>query len=450
MLSNFQRTLLSDVPLAYQKKYEKMEEKSMTSNVTYLFNSIWVLAASVFVFFMQASFACMESGFARSKNACNIWLKNLCDFCVGGLVYYFIGFGLMYGDDWNGFIGINGFINPLEQNLQIWEGMTLSPQIFLLYQTMFCATTATIISGSVAERFKFNSYLIVSCIMTGLVYPIVGHWIWGGGWLANLGFTDFAGSTAVHSVGACAAFMGALMVGPRIGKYKNGVSQTIKGHNVPMGILGAFILWLGWYGFNPGSELALDEVTFYTTITTTLTACAGGLAGLFVSWIKNKKPDPTLAANGALAALVGICTGVASVSYIGSIIIGLICGTLICFSLDFIDHVLHIDDPVGAISLHGGSGIIGTILAGFFSRTEGLLYGHGFHYLLCQIIGVVSVVAFCLIVTFAMYSILKATIGIRVSTEEELVGLDIEEHAMQAYVSTDIKVDFKSELKSAV
>lgn len=399
----------------------------------YMFNSIWVMVAAILVFFMQAGFACMESGFSRSKNAVNIWLKNLCDFLIGALVYYLIGFGLMYGDDWNGIIGINGFFNPLDQNLQIWDGMALSPQIFLLYQTMFCATTATIISGSVAERFKFNSYLIVSVIMTGVVYPICGHWIWGGGWLSDIGFLDFAGSTAVHSVGAFAAIMGAIMVGPRIGKYVKGKSIAIPGHNIPMATLGALILWLGWYGFNPGSELGLDDVTFYTTITTTLAACVGGLAGLFTSWIKYKKPDPTLAANGALAGLVGICTGVASVSYGGSMIIGAICGIMVVFSLEFVDKKLHIDDPVGAVSLHGCSGIIGTLLAGFLSRDAGLLYGGGGSYLLAQFIGVVSVAAFCIVVTGFMYFVLKKTLGIRVSEEEELIGLDMEEHGMVAY-----------------
>lgn len=411
-----------------------MEFVSMlTPENAYMFNSIWVLTAAVFVFFMQAGFACMESGFARRKNACNIWLKNLCDFCVGALVYYFIGFGLMYGDDWHGVIGINGFINPLNQDLQVWDGMALSPEVFMLYQTMFCATTATIISGSVAERFKFNSYLIVSCVMTGLVYPIAGHWIWGGGWLSQLGFTDFAGSTAVHSVGAYAALMGAFMVGPRIGKYVNGKSRAIPGHNIPMGILGAFILWLGWYGFNPGSELALDEVTFYTTITTTFAACAGGLAGLFVSWAKYKKPDPTLAANGALAGLVGICTGVAEVDTLGAIVIGAFCGGLIVFTLQLVDKKLHIDDPVGAISLHGGSGIAGTLLAGLFSTSKGLLYGNGASYLVSQIIGVVAVGAFCLCVTAILYTILKKTIGIRVSADMEIAGMDLEEHGMVAY-----------------
>lgn len=398
-----------------------------------MFNSIWVMVAAVFVFLMQPGFALMESGFSRSKNACNIWLKNLCDFLVGALVYYFIGFGLMYGDSWHGIIGINGFFNPLDQNLQIWDGMTLSPHIFLLYQTMFCATTATIISGSVAERFKFNSYLIVSAVMTGIVYPVCGHWIWGGGWLANIGFSDFAGSTAVHSVGAYAAFAGAFMVGPRIGKYKNGKSNAIPGHNIPMGLLGAFILWFGWYGFNPGSELGLDEVTFYTTITTTIAASAGGLAGLFISWIKYKKPDPTLAANGALAGLVGICTGVASVSYMGSLIIGLICGTMVVFSLQFVEKKLRVDDVVGAVSLHGCSGIIGTLLAGFLSRDAGLFYGHGGSFLLSQFIGVIAVGAFCLIVTFILFFVLKKTLGIRVSEGEELAGLDMEEHGMNAY-----------------
>lgn len=400
---------------------------------TYLFNSVWVLVASVFVFFMQAGFACMESGFARTKNACNIWLKNLMDFCIGGIVFYFIGFGLMYGDDWHGLIGTTGFFNPFDSSMQVWEGKELSPQIFLLYQLMFCATAATIISGSVAERFKFNCYLGVSACMTGIIYPIIGHWVWGGGWLQQIGFTDFAGSAVVHSVGACAALMGALLVGPRIGKYVDGKSQAIPGHNIPMGILGAFILWLGWYGFNPGSELALDDVTFYTTITTTLAACAGGLAGLFVSWGRYKKPDPTLAANGALAGLVGICTGVAEVSYVGSVIIGAVCGTLVIFSLEFVDHKLHIDDPVGAISLHGCSGITGCILAGFFNTEKGLFYGHGAGYLGVQVLGIICIVAFVLALSGLMYWILKKIVGIRVSEEEEISGLDLGEHGMEAY-----------------
>jgi len=407
--------------------------KMLTEENAYMFNSLWVFIAAVFVFFMQAGFACCESGFARSKNACNIWLKNFCDFCVGAIVYYFIGFGLMYGDDWNGVIGISGFFNPLSQNLAVWEGLGISKEIFLLFQTMFCATTATIISGSVAERFKFNSYLIVSVVMTGFVYPVVGHWIWGGGWLANLGFADFAGSTAVHSVGAYAAFMGALLVGPRKGKYEDGKVKAIPGHNIPMGILGVFILWLGWYGFNPGSELALDHTTFYTTITTTYAACAGGLVALFVSWIKYKKPDPTLAVNGALCGLVGICTGVASVSISGSLIIGAICGLALVFAIEFVDKVIKVDDPVGAISIHGCGGILGTLLGGLLSVEQGLLYGNGVGYFLAQVIGVVSVGAFCIIVTFILYTVLKKTIGIRVSEEEEIIGLDLEEHGMVAY-----------------
>lgn len=407
---------------------------TLDTNVTYVINSLWVLVAAILVFLMQAGFACMESGFSRSKNACNIWLKNLCDFCVGAFLYYFLGFGLMYGDDWNGFIGTTGFFQPLSQDLEIWKSISLSPHVFILYQTMFCATTATIISGSVAERFKFNSYLIVSACMTLFVYPVVGHWIWGGGWLSKLGFFDFAGSTAVHSVGAWAAFMGALMVGPRIGKFsKNGKSKAIPGHNIPMGLLGSIILWFGWYGFNPGSELAFDDTALYTTITTTITGCVGGLAGLFVSWVRYKKPDPTLAANGALAALVGICSSVSTVTPFGSAVIGLICGSLIVFSLEFVEKRLHIDDPVGAISLHGGSGIIGTLLAGLLSTTDGLLYGHGIKYLLTQLLGVVSVGAFVLLSSFLIYFVLKKTIGIRVSEQEEIQGLDIEEHGMVAY-----------------
>lgn len=404
-------------------------------NTTYFINSFWVVCASVFVFMMQMGFACCESGFARSKNACNIWLKNLVDFCVGALIYYFIGFGLMYGDDWHGLIGINGFFNPLDQDLAIWAAYdgSLSRPVFLLFQTMFCATTATIISGTVAERFRFDSYLIVSVCMTGFIYPVVGHWVWGGGWLSGLGFADFAGSGTVHMVGGIAALVGAVKVGPRLGKYINGQVNAFPGHNIPMGMLGAFILWVGWYGFNPGSELALDDVTFYTTVTTTFAGAAGGLTALFFSWARYGKPDPTLAANGALGGLVAICTGVAEVSYTGSILIGVIAGLLIPISVAFIDNKLHIDDPVGAISLHGVCGFAGTILAGLLSTENGLLYGFGPQRLIAQCIGVVSILGFVLVCTFLMFTILKHTMGIRIPASVEIGGLDINEHGMAAY-----------------
>ena len=403
---------------------------------TYLFNSVFVLLASVLVFMMQMGFACCESGFSRAKNACNIWLKNFCDFCVGTFVYYVVGFGIMYGEDWHGLIGVTGFINPLSQDLSVWKNLdgSLSPNIYLLFQTMFCATTATIISGSVAERFKFNSYLIVSAIMSGIIYPIIGHWVWGGGWLRSLGFSDFAGSGAVHMVGGFAACMGAFMVGPRIGKYVDGKSVAIPGHNIPMAMLGGFILWVGWYGFNPGSELALDDTSLYTTITTTFSGAAGGLSALFFTWIRYKKPDPTLALNGALGALVAVCTGVAAISCLGSVIIGIVSGIALPLSVEFVDKKLRIDDPAGAISLHGTNGILGVIEGGLLSTSQGLFYGHGVSYLLVQILGVVSIGAFILITTGIMFYILKITMGIRVSRDEELDGLDKHEHAMLAYV----------------
>lgn len=408
----------------------------MEPNMTYLMNSVWVLTAAVLVFIMQAGFACCESGFARSKNACNIWLKNLLDFAVGALVYYFIGFGLMYGDDWNGLIGINGFFNPFGQDLQIWQNYegTLSPQAFLLFQTMFCATTATIISGAVAERFKLSSYMVVSAIMTSIVYPIIGHWVWGGGWLSQIGFADFAGSGAVHAVGGIAAFMGAWLVGPRMGKYNaDKSSNAIPGHNIPMAMLGGFLLWVGWYGFNPGSELAFDDVTLYTAVTTTLAASAGALGGLFTTWIRYKKPDPTLAMNGALAGLVAICTGVAEVSYLGAMAIGLIAGIVMPLSVEFIDKKLHVDDPAGAISLHGTSGLLGVLLAGLFSTKDGLFYGFGPARLLAQFIGDVSIIAFVVCVTGILFFIVKKTMGIRVDAATEMAGLDAHEHSMVAY-----------------
>ena len=402
---------------------------------TYLMNSIWVLCASVFVFMMQMGFACCESGFARGKNACNIWLKNFCDFCVGALVYYFIGFGFMYGDDWHGIIGINGFFDPLNQDLAVWQGMegSLSPQVYLLFQTMFCATTATIISGAVAERFKFNTYLILSAFMTGIVYPVIGHWVWGGGWLSQTGFSDFAGSGAVHMCGGIAALVATIGVGPRIGKYVNGKSVAIPGHNISMAMLGGFILWVGWYGFNPGSELAFDDVTLYTTVTTTFAASAGGLTALFFTWIKYGKPDPTLAMNGALAGLVAVCTGVAEVTYIGSMIIGVIAATMFTISVSVIDNKFHVDDVAGAISLHGVSGSLGVILPGFLSTENGLFYGGGAGRLVSQFIGMISIWVFTAICVSIIIFILKKTMGIRVPEEIELAGLDITEHGMIAY-----------------
>ena len=402
---------------------------------TYLMNSIWVLCASVFVFMMQMGFACCESGFARGKNACNIWLKNFCDFCVGALVYYFIGFGFMYGDDWHGIIGINGFFDPLNQDLAVWQGMegSLSPQVYLLFQTMFCATTATIISGAVAERFKFNTYLILSAFMTGIVYPVIGHWVWGGGWLSQIGFSDFAGSGAVHMCGGIAALVATIGVGPRIGKYVNGKSVAIPGHNISMAMLGGFILWVGWYGFNPGSELAFDDVTLYTTVTTTFAASAGGLTALFFTWIKYGKPDPTLAMNGALAGLVAVCTGVAEVTYIGSMIIGVIAAIMFTISVSVLDNKFHIDDVAGAISLHGVSGSLGVILPGFLSAENGLFYGGGVGRLVSQFIGMISIWVFTAICVSIIIFILKKTIGIRVPEEIELAGLDITEHGMIAY-----------------
>ena len=384
---------------------------------------------------MQMGFACCESGFARGKNACNIWLKNFCDFCVGALVYYFIGFGFMYGDDWHGIIGINGFLDPLNQDLGVWQGLegSLSPQVYLLFQTMFCATTATIISGAVAERFKFNTYLIVSALMTGIIYPVIGHWIWGGGWLSQLGFTDFAGSGAVHMCGGIAALVCTIAVGPRIGKYVNGKSVAIPGHNIPMAMLGGFILWVGWYGFNPGSELAFDDVALYTTVTTTFAASAGGLTALFLTWIIYKKPDPTLAMNGALAGLVAVCTGVAEITYIGAMITGVIAAIMFTLSVYVVDNKFHIDDVAGAISLHCMSGTLGVILPGFLSTENGLFYGGGVGRLASQFIGLVTIWVFTAVCVSLLMLVLKKTIGIRVPAEIELAGLDITEHGMIAY-----------------
>ena len=399
-----------------------------TELLTTAVDCFWLFFGGVLVFFMQTGFTMVEAGFTRSKNTGNIIMKNIVDFMFGSIIYWFIGYGLMYGEG-NGFIGIP-FGDMFMNGMAGAENMDYTA---LFFQTVFCATSATIVSGAMAERTNFKAYCIYSAAISLFIYPIAGHWVWGGGWLSQIGFADFAGSAAVHMCGGFAALMGAIQVGSRIGKYVNGKVNAIPGHNIPMGMLGAFILWIGWYGLNPGSELALDDVTSYTCITTTFAGAAVCLAGLFTSWIRYKKPDPTLVANGALGGLVAVCTGVAQVSYIGSMIIGAVAGILITLSIEFGDHKLHIDDPVGAISLHGVCGMTGTLLGGLLSTEDGLFYGFGASRFLAQLIGVVSIGAFVLITTGILYFVLKKTMGIRVPKEMELAGLDVTEHGMTAY-----------------
>lgn len=408
-------------------------------------NLLWTLIAAILVMFMQPGFALVEMGFTRAKNAGNILMKNLLDFSAGVPIFFLVGFGIMFGQDVAGLFGSSGFalsgVDPTSADGQ-W---TLA---FLFFQAVFAATAATIISGGIAERTKFSTYIIVSVAVTALIYPISGHWAWGSlwggdelgaGWLEAMGFIDFAGSTVVHSVGGWLALAGAIVVGPRLGKYgADGKARAIPGHNIPLAGLGVFILWFGWFGFNPGSTTTADGTIGYIAVNTALSACTGALGAMILVWIKHGKPDTSMSLNGALAGLVAITAGCYEVSPVGSLIIGLLAGMLVIVSIEFIDQVLKIDDPVGASSVHGVCGVFGTLAVGLFAApgygdSTGLLYGGGTEILVTQLIGAAAVFAWAFGVGLALFSVLKATIGVRVSQEEELKGLDITEHGMESY-----------------
>lgn len=392
---------------------------------------IWTLVAAALVFFMQAGFAMVETGFTRAKNAGNIIMKNLMDFSLGSLVFWVLGFGIMFGTSQAGIIGLSGFfatgdgVNP-----------ALPGPVFLIFQTVFCATAATIVSGGMAERTKFISYCIYSVIISAVVYPVSGHWIWGGGWLSQLGFHDFAGSTAVHMVGGVAAMIGAAILGPRIGKYdKNGKPKAIPGHSLTLGALGVFILWFGWFGFNPGSTVsATGDETLISMgsifITTNLAAAAAATVAMIITWVRYKKPDVSMTLNGALGGLVAITAGCDAVSPTGAVVIGAIAAVVLVFGIEFIDKVLKIDDPVGAIGVHGLCGATGTILVGVLATDGGLLYGGGLGLLGVQILGVLAVAAWVTVTMLIVFTIIKKTVGLRVSREEEISGLDMEEHGL--------------------
>ncbi len=408
--------------------------EDVASNVSELnisLDTVWVLIAAVLVMFMQPGFAMVEAGFTRSKNTVNILMKNFADFSIGVLVFWLVGYTIMFGEDIGGFIGkISFFFNSNGIN-----GIT--DKASLMFQTVFAATAATIVSGAMAERTKFGIYLIISLIITLIIYPISGHWIWGGGWLSNLGFHDFAGSTVVHSVGAWVGLAGATMLGARLGKY-NGKSNAIPGHNLALGALGVFILWFGWFGFNPGSQLAASGTEnalaiSHIFITTNLAAAAGAMTAMFITWVRYKRPGLSITLNGTLAGLVAITAGCDIVSPGGAVAIGIIAGFVLVFGVELFDKVLRIDDPVGAISVHGLSGATGTILVGIFATEGGLLYGGGAGLLGIQIIGVLSVAAWALGLGFLLFFILKKTIGIRVEKIIEEEGLDIYEHGETVY-----------------
>lgn len=402
-------------------------------------DTIWVLFATALVFFMQAGFAMVETGFTRSKNAGNIIMKNLMDFAVGSIMYWIIGFGLMFGDS------IGGFIGKLDLFSQGTYDTGVPLPAYLIFQTVFCATAATIVSGAMAERTKFISYLVYSFFITTFIYPIVGHWIWGGGFLTKMEFHDFAGSTVVHSVGGWCALIGASILGPRIGKYsKDGKSHAIPGHSLTLGALGVFILWFGWFGFNPGSQLAASglenaEAISKIFVTTNLAAASAAIVTMIITWIRYKKPDVSMTLNGALAGLVAITAGCDVVSNMGAFFIGVIAGFAIVFGIEFVDKVLKVDDPVGAVGVHGICGATGTLLVGIFATDGGLLYGGGFEMLKVQAIGVGAVALWVFTTAFILFKVVDLTIGLRVSEAEEQKGLDIEEHGIESYADFEIK-----------
>lgn len=393
-------------------------------------DTIWVLVASSLVFFMQAGFAMVETGFTRAKNAGNIIMKNLMDFCIGSLVFWALGFGLMFGASNLGIIGTPDFFVRGDYS------STIPTMAFLIFQTVFCATAATIVSGAMAERTKFLAYCLYSAAISAVIYPVSGHWIWGGGWLSQLGFHDFAGSTAVHMVGGVSALIGAAILGPRIGKYnKDGTPNAIPGHSLTLGALGVFILWFGWFGFNPGSTLAAtgDDTLLsmsHIFVTTNLAAAAAATATMVITWVRYQKPDVSMTLNGALGGLVAITAGCDAVSPAGAVFIGLISGTIIVYGIELIDKVVRIDDPVGAIGVHGLCGAAGTIMTGLFAVDGGLFYGGGAHFLLVQLLGVGAVAAWVSVAMLGVFTLINKTIGLRVSPAEEVAGLDIEEHGL--------------------
>lgn len=389
---------------------------------------LWMLLSGILVFFMQAGFTLVESGMTSSKNAVNIAMKNLLDICVGSLTYWLIGYSLMYGDTSNGWF--------------FWGGLFQGEGADLFFQTMFAATAATIVSGAIAGRTKFETYAIFTLVMTAVIYPISGGWQWqGSGWLTNLGFIDFAGSSIVHGVGGFAALVAAYMVGPRIGKYVKGEVLPIPGHNQVTATLGVFILWLGWFGFNGGSQLAWggDDAIGASAVVlvTNLAAAAGGLGALITSWLYLKKSNLSMSLNGALAGLVSITAGCGNMTAPGAVMAGLIGGIIVVFSIEFIEKKLKIDDAIGAVSVHGVAGFWGTIVIGLWGVDGdvgiGLFNGGGASQFIAQLTGAVAYMIWAIVLSFIVFSLLKITIGLRVTEEEELKGLDISEHGTIAY-----------------
>jgi len=436
---------------------------------------IWFLIGAALVFWMQAGFAMVETGFTRAKNAGNILMKNLMDFCIGTIVFILIGFGLLLGEDLLGLIGKPGF-----DIFTAYENFDWSNFVFNL---VFCATAATIVSGAMAERTRFLSYCIYSAVISALIYPIEAHWVWGGGWLAQIGFHDFAGSACIHMVGGLCAFIGAWMLGPRIGKFvKNKEGKVVKvnafpGHNLPIGALGVFILWLGWYGFNVAAATSVPELGS-VFLTTTVAPSVATVVCMIVTWIKYGKPDVSMCLNASLAGLVAITAGCDVTDALGAIVIGGVAGVLVVFGVWLLDHKLHVDDPVGAVAVHLMNGVWGTLAVGLFATPTapafargfgdgvtfganqimgvGLFYGGGFTLLGIQIIGVAAILAFTAVTITLSFLAIRATVGLRVSEQEEIVGLDVEEHGLvSAYagfmpvIGSDVPMGAPAELPGA-
>jgi Amt family ammonium transporter len=399
-------------------------------------DTLWVLIAAAVVFFLQAGFGMVEAGLIRTKNAGNVLMKNLMDFCFAALGFFIFGYAIAYGGD-GPLFGTSGWfmfgVDPATG--------TLPTSVFWLFQAVFAGTAATIVSGAMAERMRFTAYLMYSFLLTAFIYPVVAHWVWGGGWLASLDFHDFAGSTVVHAVGGTAALVGAWLLGPRIGRFnKDGSPNVIAGHNLPLVMIGVFILWFGWYGFNAGSTLGMAEpdVVGRIAMNTTLAPATGAIAAMVTAWMKFGKPDLTIALNGSLAGLVGITAPCAVVDFGSSIAIGLVAGVLVVYGVVWLNRI-RIDDPVGAIPVHGLCGIWGTLAVGLFGRTslgapsDGLFLGGGFGQLGTQSLGVVACLGFTAVAMLIVFKVVDAVVGLRVSRETELRGLDHDEHGMESY-----------------
>lgn len=408
-------------------------------------STMWILLCGSLVMFMQAGFAMLETGFTRAKNAGNIVMKNVIDICIGAPVFWIIGFGIMYGDG-NPFIGnLNLFVRNSIRILP--EGISL--YTFVFYQIAFCATAATIVSGAMAERTKFSAYCIYSIVISMFIYPVIGHWIWGNGWLKQLGFHDFAGGTVVHTLGGMTALVGAKILGPRIGKYtKDGKSRALPGHNITLGALGILILWFGWYGFNGGSTLCMEGEDIVANVgkiflNTTLSATTSAVAAMLTSKIKYKKPDVSMTLNGILAGLVAITAGCDLVTPVGAFFVGLLAGIVVVNAIELVDRVLKIDDPVGAVGVHGFCGILGTLLTGLLAREKGLFYCGRANFFLTQLLGSATVVVFVMLCMTLVFLCIKATVGLRVSKKEEVEGLDRNEHGLTSAYGDFITNDYR-------